>query len=249
MPVSFQEHIKEEGLGNRFLSHIREVDALIHVIRAFSNENISHVKGHTDPLRDILLIETELLLADIESLEKKGEKKYFYNLHFLTTKPCLYICNTDEVESDSFVSIMENIKKIYGHNAVLTVCASLEEQIAALNSEEDRQEFLSVLNIKEPGLNRLIKQSYRLLNLITFFTAGKKEVRAWTLSKGSAAPQAAGKIHSDFQRGFIRAEVYSFEDLKNHTSEKALKEAGKYQQEGKEYIIQDGDIIFFRFNV
>jgi len=284
---------KGEGLGNRFLSHIREVDALIHVIRAFNNENISHVKGHTDPLRDIQLIETELLLADMESLEKKREKlmklskgskskemetelsliekllhllmneekpakqyipekeekKYLHNLHLLTAKPCLYICNTDEVELENSVSVMENIRKIYGHNAVLPVCASLEEQITALNSEEDKQEFLSALNIKEPGLNRLIKQSYRLLNLITFFTAGKKEVRAWTVSKGSAAPEAAGKIHSDFQRGFIRAEVYSFEDLKNHTSEKAVKEAGKYRQEGKEYIIQDGDIIFFRFNI
>lgn len=283
---------KGEGLGNRFLSHIREVNALIHVVRVFENKDIAHTQGHIDPLRDIQLIETELLLADIESLEKKKEKLiklfksnknkelkteltlienlihlllneekpakeyspekeeeiYFQNLHLLTAKPCLYVCNTDEQKVNNTVSI-ENIKNKYGANAVLPISASLEAQITELDSEKEKQEFLTALNLTESGLNRLIKSSYYLLNLITFFTAGKKEVRAWTISKGTKAPEAAGKIHSDFQRGFICAEVYSFEDLKTAQSEKALKESGKYRQEGKEYIVKDGDVLLFRFNI
>ena len=284
---------KGEGLGNRFLSHIREVDALIHVVRAFESENIVHVQGHVDPLRDIQLIEIELLLADIESLEKKKEKliklvkgskdkelkielsltekllhlllkeetpaknykveeeekTHFQNMHLLTAKPCLYICNTDDTQSKNNNSVIENIKNKYSFKAVLPICVSLEAQIAKLNSDAEKQEFLSALNLEEPGLNRLIKHSYALLNLITFFTAGKKEVRAWTIPKGSRAPKAAGKIHSDFQKGFICAEVYSVEDIKTALSEKALKESGKYRQEGKEYLVQDGDVILFRFNV
>ena len=283
---------KGEGLGNRFLSHIREVDCLIHVVRAFESENISHVQSAVDPLRDIQLIETELLLADIDSLEKKKEKlikfsksskskelkielslieklihlllneekpakkynlqteekTYFKNMQLLTAKPCLYVCNTDETGLENN-KIVKSIENKYGRECVLPICASLEAEITELNSEEEKKEFLSTLNIKEIGLNRLIKYSYYLLNFITFFTAGKKEVRAWTVTKGSSAPQAAGKIHSDFQKGFICAEVYSFEDLKVAQSEKALKESGKYRQEGKEYLVQDGDIILFRFNV
>ena len=283
---------KGEGLGNRFLSHIREVQALIHVVRVFENKDISHTQGHIDPLRDIQLIETELLLADIESLEKKKEKLikifkstkdkelkteltlienlihlllneekpakeyspekeeeiYFQNLHLLTAKPCLYVCNTDEQKTENKTSI-ENIKNKYGADVVLPICASLEAQITELDSEKEKQEFLTALNLKESGLDRLIKSAYRLLSLIIFFTAGKKEVRAWTISKGAKAPEAAGKIHSDFQKGFICAEVYSFEDLKVAQSEKNLKESGKYRQEGKEYIVKDGDVVLFRFNI
>ena len=281
---------KGEGLGNRFLSHIREVQALIHVVRFFENKDITHTQGQINPIRDIQLIETELLLADIELLEKKKEKLiklfksnkslnteltlienliylllnkekpakeyslekeeeiYFQNLHLLTAKPCLYVCNTDEQKINNMVS-MENMKNKYGARAVLPISASLEAQITELDSEKEKKEFLNALNLKESGLNRLIKSSYQLLNLITFFTAGKKEVRAWTISKGAKAPEAAGKIHTDFQRGFICAEVYSFEDLRTAQSEKKLKESGKYRQEGKEYTVQDGDVIFFRFNV
>lgn len=282
---------KGEGLGNRFLSHIREVDCLIHVVRAFENENISHVQGHIDPLRDIQLIETELILADIESLEKKKEKltklskasnnkelkteltlteklihlllneekmakqykpeeeekTHFQNMHLLTSKPCLYVCNTDDTGLEDN-KIIKTIEDKYGHHFILPICVSLEAQIVDLDSEQEKKEFLSTLNLKETGLSRLIKFSYYLLNLITFFTTGKKEVRAWTVPKGSQAPEAAGKIHSDFQQGFICAEVYSFEDLKTAQSEKKLKETGKYRQEGKKYIVQDGDIMLFRFN-
>ncbi len=284
---------KGEGLGNRFLSHIREVDSLVHLVRVFDNENISHTQGTVDPLRDIQLIETELILADIESLEKKQEKltklskasknkelniklsltekllnlllkeekpakqykpekeeeEHFEHLQLLTAKPCLYICNTDEKSLEKGSSLIESVKNTYGADTVLPVCAVLEAQIAELSSAEEKQEFLSALNWEEQSLNKLIKYSYQLLNLITFFTAGKKEVRAWTIPKGSCAPIAGGKIHSDFQKGFIRAEVYSFKDIQHAQSEKTLKKLGKYRQEGKEYIVQDGDIILFRFNV
>ncbi len=316
---------KGEGLGNRFLSHIREVDALAHVVRAFDNENISHTQSNVDPLRDIQLIETELLLADIESLERKkeklvklskssinkglktelsltekllyllskeeklakqyipeeAEKKYFQNLHLLTSKPCLYICNMDETKWEQHhqetyeqkptdtpittknkpikntetksenlhIGVLEQIKNQYGSEKVFPICVSLEVQIAELDSENEKQEFLSALNLKEPGLHRMIRHSYYLLNLITFFTAGKQETRAWTVSKGSTAPKAAGIIHSDFQKGFICAEVYSFKDIQSAGSEKKLKTEGKYRQEGRKYIVQDGDVILFRFNV
>ena len=337
---------KGEGLGNRFLSHIREMDALAHVVRVFKDENISHTQGSIDPLRDIQLIETELLLADIESLEKKQEKlnklaksstekelkiefsltekllhlllkeekpakeytpekeevKFFQDLRLLTTKPCLYICNMDEkeweenqkidnqpsiknqtepkqqscfdrrgpllptknqietkkqtpnnfqkkeIEQETKINGIKEIIKTYGPEKVLPLCVSLEAQIAKLE-ESEKQEFLSVLNLKESGLQRMIKCSYYLLNLITFFTAGKKEIRAWTIPKGSRAPTAGGRIHSDFQKGFISAEVYSFKDIQSAGSEKALKESGKYRQEGKNYVVQDGDVILFRFNV
>ena len=284
---------KGEGLGNRFLSHIRAVDALLHVVRVFQNENITHVQGGIDPLRDIQLIETELLLADAESLEKKKEKllkllkgkqskelktefslveklielilkketpaveyqpnseeeDYFDKLQLLTAKPCLYVCNTDEESFKKDSKTVQVLQSKYKENKILQICADMESQIANLDSYEEKQEFLSALGWKETGLNRLIKKSYQLLGLITFFTAGPKEVRAWTISKNTTADKAAGKIHSDFQKGFIKAEVYSFEDLNKLGSEKAIKEAGKYRQEGRNYIVQDGDIIFFRFNV
>ena len=284
---------KGEGLGNRFLSHIREVDALLHVVRVFKNEDITHVQGNINPLRDIQLIETELLLADVEALEKKKEKllkllkgkqdkelkielslveklielllkkenpakdyqpnpdeqDFFDKLQLLTAKPCLYVCNTDEESFEKDSKVMQELKTTYKENKILQICADIESQIANLDSYEEKQDFLSALGWKDTGLNRLIKKSYQLLGLITFFTAGKKEVRAWTISKNTTADKAAGKIHSDFQKGFIKAEVYSFDDLQKLESEKAIKEAGKYRQEGRNYIVQDGDIIFFRFNV
>jgi len=280
---------KGEGLGNRFLSHIREVNTIIHVVRAFKNDDIVNTQGEVDPLRDIKLIDTELLLADIESLEKKQEKLiklmksskdrelkiemslieklldrllnkeqmarlytpekeeefFFKNLHLLSAKKCLYVCNTNEEDLKNN-PMVKSIEDTYGANTVLPICAALEEQMIDL-SENEKKEFLEALDWKEPGLNRLIKKSYTLLNFITFFTAGPKEVRAWDLIKNSKAPVAAGKIHSDFQKGFICAEVYSVTDI--HTTEKALKESGKYRQEGKDYIVQDGDVILFRFNV
>ena len=280
---------KGAGLGNRFLSHIREADALVHVIRVFEEENIVHTQGIPDPLRDIQLIETELILADVETLEKakekriklakaskekkqelflieqlidfllkeeklakeykvkKEEREFFKNLGLLTAKPCLYVCNTDETGQGK--EIIKKIEEKYGAKSVLTICALLEEQIAQLESAEEKKEFLMSLNQKESGLDRLTKSSYELLNLITFFTAGKKEARAWTVTKGSVAPTAGGKIHSDFEKGFICAEVYSFEDFKVAGSEKVLKESGGYRREGKDYIVKDGDVILFRFNV
>ena len=308
---------KGEGLGNRFLSHIREVDALIHVVRFFEDKSISHVQGGINPLRDIQLIDTELLMADIETLEKRKEKflklakgskdktikeeldlinkllhtlldeemparnyksskeehSYFYNLHLLTSKPILYVCNTDESsilkinswEKPSSKEQMENsvsnqkqksplhflqtIKQKHPSLSWLPICANMEAQISSLDSIEEKQSFLSALGWKEEGLSRLIKQSYQLLNLITFFTSGKKETRAWTIKKGTKAPEAGGKIHSDFEKGFIRAEVYSFADMKKFKSETNLKANGRYRQEGRNYIVQDGDVMLFRFNV
>ena len=284
---------KGEGLGNKFLSHIREATALLHVVRDFKDKNITHVQGRTNPLEDISLIETELMLADLERLEKKKEKilqlmksgnnkklnieknlvgklilfltkkerpvkdcpiekeekNLLKNFQLLTAKPYLYVLNTDEegLIKDSPVEL--SLKKTKGSGAVLKINAGLESQIAGLDSQAEKEEFLQTLGLAEPGLNRLIKKSYQLLNFITFFTAGHKEVRAWTIKKGLKAPEAAGKIHSDFEKGFIKAEVYSFEDLKKWGSEKAVKEQGLYRQEGKDYLVQDGDIIFFKFNI
>ena len=284
---------KGEGLGNRFLSHIREVDALLHVVRVFKNEDITHVQGNINPLRDIELIETELLLADVETLEKKKEKllkalkgkqdkelkiefslveklielllkkekpakdyqpnpdeqDLFDKLQLLTAKPYLYVCNTDEESFEKDSKMIQELKTTYKEDRILQICADMEAQITNLDSYEEKQDFLSALGWQDTGLNRLIKKSYQLLGLITFFTAGKKEVRAWTISKNTTADKAAGKIHSDFQKGFIKAEVYSFDDLQKLGSEKAIKEAGKYRQEGRNYIVQDGDIVFFKFNV
>ncbi len=284
---------KGEGLGNRFLSYIREVHSLIHVVRVFEDPQVLHVQGEISPLQDIQLIEMELLFSDIEFLEKKKEKLlkllkgskdknlriefqlieklldflskkeklareyeaeeeekiHLDKFHLLTNKPILYVLNTDEISVNQNTMITESVIKKYGSHFVLKICASLEKQIANLDSDEEKKSFLSALKWKEPGLHRLIKKSYQLLNYITFFTAGKKEVKAWTIQKGSSAPQAGGKIHSDFERGFIKAEVYHFSDMKKYQSEKMVKEAGKYRQEGNQYLVQDGDIILFRFNV
>lgn len=286
---------KGEGLGNQFLANIRETDAIIHVVRCFEDENVVHVDGNIDPLRDIETINTELLLADLDSLEKRltkvtkmakgskdattladlsltqklvdtlgdgkparsveveeAEEPIYNQMHLLTSKPVLYLCNVSEDEFTGEKS--EHVKKVEAladseNNQCLSICSALEAEIAVLDSEEEKKEFLESMGLEESGLTRLIHKSYALLGLITYFTAGEKEVRAWTVRDGSKAPQAAGVIHTDFERGFIRAETYHCEDLFELKSESAVKEAGKYRSEGKEYVVKDGDIMLFRFNV
>lgn len=283
-----------EGLGNKFLSHIREVDAIAHVVRCFEDENITHVSGKVDPVSDIETINLELVLADLETLEKRlekskknlksGEKKHkleyellekiktvlengqpvrsisldeeeeklVRDLHFLTKKPVLYVANVSENEVSDYE---ENpyVKQVQeyatGEGAeVIVISAKVESEIAELDGE-DRKLFLEELGLEESGLNRLIRAAYKLLGLITYFTAGEPEVRAWTVKKDTKAPQAAGVIHTDFERGFIRAEVVSFGDLIETGSMLQVKEKGLLRLEGKDYIVQDGDIMHFRFNV
>lgn len=279
-----------EGLGNKFLSHIREVDAIAHVVRCFEDPDIVHVYGRVDPKEDIEIIDTELVLADLETVAKglgkeerlaktgakelvkrvdllkkikaqlekgKGarhlllteeEKLILKELNLLTAKPILYVANVAEgVETNPLVEKVQTIAE-QEKSEVVVLCSKLEAELSQLGAGE-REEFLKELGLKEPGLNRLIRVGYQLLNLITFFTAGPKETRAWTITKGTKAPQAAGKIHSDFEKGFIRAEVMAYEDLVKYRSEAAVKSAGKYRSEGKEYIFQDGDVVLFRFNV
>ena len=285
---------KGEGLGNQFLGHIRETDAIAHVVRCFNDSNIVHVEGSVDPIRDIETIDTELVLCDLEAVLKKltnsqkqaragdkkaaalvgvlerikpmldqgktvracglspEEKEIVYEMHFLTIKPVMYIANVDEASiSDPFAN--EYVKKVAEHakreNApVVPICGKIESEIAEL-AEEDKKSFLSDLGMEEPGLNRVIRDGYDLLVLHTYFTAGEQEVRAWTIHKGWKAPQAAGVIHTDFERGFIRAEVFHYEDLMKHHSEAKIRDAGLLRLEGKEYVVQDGDIMHFRFNV
>ena len=282
------------GLGNRFLSHIRETKALLHVVRGFDDSQVTHVYGNTDPLRDIEIINTEILLADLAVAEKRYERTsklskiqadktlkaeaqvlnrvvkvlssgkslrsqdwsneeldFIKPLNFISLKPVLYICNEKENQEESLKperSFVEKIKKHCGPNEdVLSVSCVLEGQISSLDIKE-RNEFMSVLGLKEPALHRVIQKAYKQLNLITFFTAGPQEVRAWTVPKDSMAPQAAGVIHSDFEKGFIKAEVYSCESLFEFSSEKELKAAGLIRFEGKDYVVKDGDVIYFRFN-
>lgn len=285
---------KGEGLGNKFLSHIREVDAVIHVVRCFDNDDIMHVSGSVDPKRDIETINLELILSDLEILDRridrtakaaKGDKSLLTELEFLkrlktelengvsaravesdddekailadigllSAKPVIYACNMSE---DDFASNIENnerykavceIAKAEGAE-VLPICAELEAEISSL-SKEEKEMFLSDAGIESGGLDMLIQRSYSLLGLISYLTAGEPEVRAWTIKKGTKAPQAAGKIHSDFERGFIRAEVISFGELMACGSMQAAKEKGKIRSEGKDYVMQDGDIVLFRFNV
>lgn len=285
---------KGEGLGNKFLSHIREVDAVIHVVRCFDNDDIMHVSGSVDPKRDIETINLELILSDLEVLDRridrtakaaKGDKSLLTELEFLkrlktelengvsaraveadddekailadigllSAKPVIYACNMSE---DDFASNIENnerykavceIAKAEGAE-VLPICAELEAEISSL-SKEEKEMFLSDAGIESGGLDMLIQRSYNLLGLISYLTAGEPEVRAWTIKKGTKAPQAAGKIHSDFERGFIRAEVISFDELMACGSMQAAKEKGKIRSEGKDYVMQDGDIVLFRFNV
>ena len=285
---------KGDGLGNQFLSHIREVDAVIHVVRSFKEDNVTHVEGSLNPDRDVKIIETELLIRDINTVKKriiklkktvgngaKKEKeelkvlniiypkmnngelvhdiqldsiqiKLINSLFLLTNKPTLYVANVDE---DEIAKEKRNpmLQKLFDlaekrGNMVIRLCGRLEAQILNLQNEE-KSFFLKEYNLHEPGVDKLIHASYKLLNLETFFTKTNKEVRAWTINSGMSAPKAACSIHSDMERGFIKAEVYTFNELMQHKSELALRDAGKIRQEGKNYIVQDGDIIFFKFNV
>ena len=285
---------KGEGLGNKFLSHIRDVDAIIHVVRMFEDANISHVSENINPIRDIETIETELLLKDIETIESRisklikliksndkelkkeleilehilpkmnqgllvkninleqSQKNYIDHLYLLTVKPILYVANVDENQIIDNMKL-ENIKELSAFveknkNILISICGNLESEIATLPSEE-KKSFLLEYNLQKSGLDKLIYAGYNLLELETFFTVGADEVRAWTINKGTLAPQAAGKIHTDIERGFIKAEVYSYSDILSAGSENTLREMGKIRQEGKNYIVNDGDIIFFKFNV
>ncbi len=284
---------KGEGLGNQFLGNIRETDAIIHVLRCFENENIIHVDGNVNPLRDKDVIDTELQLKDIDSIEKKlmktsraaktGDKEALKtelvlnkfkahlenglnartllssedelamveDLCLLTLKPVMYVCNVDEASVINGNEHVEKVKNaVKDENAqVIVISAAIEADIAQLESYEDRIAFLNDLGLEESGVAKLISAAYSLLNLITYFTAGVQEVRAWTIHKGDKAPQAAGVIHTDFERGFIKAEVIHLEDYLNYGSESACREAGKLSMEGKEYVVVDGDVMHFKFNV
>jgi GTP-binding protein YchF len=281
-----------EGLGNKFLANIRETHAIAHVVRCFDDDDITHVSGGIDPLRDVGVINTELLLADLESVQKQldkaekqaktgkkedvarrdlfrrlrehindgapartfttaneGEDAELRQLFLLTAKPVMYVTNVDEagLAGNDYINKVSMLAAEEGAQVVI-VCAALEAEIAQLD-EDDKQVFLADLNLAEPGLNRVIRAGYELLGLQTFFTAGPKEVRAWTVRAGATAPNAAGEIHTDFERGFIRAEVIAFEDYMNGNGEQGAKEAGKLRLEGKEYRMHEGDVIHFRFNV
>ena len=285
---------KGEGLGNQFLSHIRNVDAIIQVVRCFEDDNITHVEGSIDPLRDIEVIETELLIRDIDSVEKRMQKSskkaksgdkeataemvilekilplmndgmlarnielekehrdLIKPLSLLTMKPVLYVTNVDEQEIASedrstFAQQVFDMAEAQNNKAI-RLCGYIEMEISTMDAE-DREMFLAEYNLHEAGLNKLIRSAYELLGLETYFTAGEKEVRAWTIKNGFSAPEAAGVIHSDFQRGFIKADIYHYDELIQYGSEAKLKEAGKIRQEGKSYTVIDGDIIFFKFNV
>ncbi|MBV53306.1 MAG: redox-regulated ATPase YchF [Coxiellaceae bacterium] len=280
-----------EGLGNQFLAHIRETQAIAHVVRCFENEDITHVSGGIDPISDIDVIMTELILSDLELIEKQclkiakdmkrgdkaantlspllqrikthlesgqpvrtlsieeDEQPLLTHLTLITAKPMLYIANVDENGFDNNPHL-DQVKALADKEGsqVVPVCAAIESEIAELEPEMQR-EFLDSMNLTEPGLNRVIQAGYQLLNLETYFTAGPKETRAWTIPKDATAPKAASVIHTDFERGFIRAEVISFNDYITHKGESGAKEAGKWRQEGKSYVVQDGDVILFRFNV
>ncbi|HUJ15277.1 MAG TPA: redox-regulated ATPase YchF [Thermoanaerobaculia bacterium] len=270
---------KGEGLGNQFLANIRETDAILHVVRCFEDPNVMHVEHTIDPARDIEIIETELLLADLETLTKRidrvgkmarvGNKEAqeeleqlnrareaadkgtplravgFNDPNMLTTKPVLYVANVAEKDLGTET---DAVKAVRAKGETIVICGELEAQIAQLPPEE-RHEFLESMGLKESGLDALVREAYKLLDLEVFFTAGPKEARAWTIHQGSTAPQAAGKIHSDFERGFIRAETIAYDDYVRYNGEQGARAAGKMRSEGKEYVVQDGDVILFRFNV
>ncbi|KGN87242.1 redox-regulated ATPase YchF [Porphyromonas gulae] len=286
---------KGEGLGNKFLANIRETDAILHVLRCFDDDNITHVDGSVDPVRDKEIIDTELQLKDLETIESriqkvqkqaqtggdkqaklayqvlskfkealdegrnarsvnfdtKDEQQIARELFLLTAKPVMYVCNVDEASALSGNKYVEAVREaVKDEDAeILVVAAKIESEIAELETYEERQMFLEEIGLKESGVSRLIKAAYHLLNLQTYFTAGSDEVRAWTFLRGSKAPQCAGIIHTDFEKGFIRAEVIKYNDFVSLGSEQAVKEAGKMSVEGKEYVVQDGDIMHFRFNV
>lgn len=282
-----------EGLGNKFLGHIRNVDAILHVVRCFEEENVVHVEGRVDPLDDIQVIDTELVLADLESVERQipklekkvrgGDKAAAEQLELLkeayvllddgrpvragewsdeqvkglkmsgliTYKPVLYVCNVDEegaAEGNHFSARVAELAAGENSECIL-ISAQFEAEVSELESEEERHEMLADLGVEETGLDRLARAAYTLLGMQTYFTAGQKEIRAWTFPKGATAPQAAGVIHSDFERGFIRAQIYTLSDLEEHKSEAGLRSAGRMRAEGKEYVMRDGDICHFLFNV
>jgi ribosome-binding ATPase len=283
---------KGEGLGNQFLANIRETDAILHVVRCFEDPNVVHVEGSVDPERDIEVIETELLLADLDALSKRndrigrlarvGQKEYIAQaealtkaiaavekgtplravdftdaeraalaeLNLITMKPVLFVANVAESDLGSEPPHLQKVRRVAAEKKgeVVVISGEIEAQISQLPQDE-RGEFLKDMGLEEPGLNALIREAYKLLNLETFFTAGPKEARAWTIHRGSKAPQAAGEIHSDFERGFIRAETIGFEDYIQYSGEQGAKAAGKMRSEGKDYEVQDGDVILFRFNV
>ena len=284
---------KGEGLGNQFLANIRETDAIIHVLRCFDDGNIIHVDGSVNPIRDKEIIDIELQLKDLETIEKRlaglarvlksgdkdilkenelatkikealeksisvraiefdeKEQAIVAKFQLITSKPVLYLCNVDEASVKSGNAYVDQVKEaVKDENAqVLVIGAKIESDITELETYEERKMFLDELGLEEPGVNRLIISAYALLNLQTYFTVGEKEVRAWTITKGMTAPQAAGVIHTDFEKGFIRAEVMKYDDFTTLGSESAVKDAGKFKVEGKEYVVEDGDIMHFRFNV
>ncbi len=286
---------KGEGLGNQFLGNIRTTDAIIHVVRCFDNDNVVHVDGSVDPVRDKEVIDTELQLKDLDTVEKRlakiakvaktggdpqakkeavllerlketleqgksarvveaqndDEKALLKEYQLLTSKPILYVCNVDEASVVEGNTHTENFKKAVAEEKaeVMIISAAIEADITQLDSYEDRMEFLQDLGLNESGVSKLIKSAYKLLDLITYFTAGEKEVRAWTITEGTKAPQAAGVIHTDFENGFIRAEVIHYADYVEYGNEAACRDAGKLNVEGKDYVVQDGDVMHFRFNV
>lgn len=286
---------KGEGLGNKFLANIRETDAILHVLRCFDDDNITHVDGNVDPVRDMEIINYELQLKDLETVdsrlaktlkaaqtggdkvaklqaevlkaykealeqgkparsvqfESKDEQRFAHDLFLLTNKPVLYVCNVDDASAVEGNKYVEQVKEaLKGDSSqIMIVAAATESDIAELETAEERAEFLEEIGLKESGVSRLIRVAYALLDLQTYFTAGPDEVRAWTFLRGTKAPQAAGIIHTDFEKGFIRAEVIKYDDFVNLGSENAVKEAGKMSVEGKEYVVNDGDIMHFRFNV
>ncbi len=285
---------KGEGLGNKFLGNIRECNALLHVLRCFDDPNVIHVDGNVNPVRDKEIIDTELQLKDLESVEAKMKKfeklaktgtdkeavrtfttltkiknvlesgqsargaaleenelPYIADLHLLTIKPVMYVCNVDEASAKSGNKYVDVVKEaVKNENAeILIITAQMESEIASLETYDEKQMFLAEMGLDEPGVNKLIKSAYKLLDLQTYFTAGVKEVRAWTINRGFKAPQAAGVIHTDFEKGFIKAEVMSYNDFTTLGSEAACREVGKLRIEGKEYIVNDGDVMHFRFNV
>ena len=283
---------KGEGLGNKFLGHIRETNTIIQVVRCFENENISHIDDTTDAIRDIEIVETELMLADLESLQNRIESltkkvrgndkiaiqeldlvervlkglekgmlarnivipsddmRLFKMLNLLTSKPVLYVCNVDENDASTGNDHTESVLKYARDNSAdaIIISARFEAEISEIKNFDERREFFESLNLKEGGLERLINTGYKLLGLITYFTSGPKETRAWTINSGDKAPKAAGKIHTDFETGFICAETISYSDFIDFAGESKCKEAGKIRQEGREYIVNDGDVILFRFN-
>jgi GTP-binding protein YchF len=285
---------KGEGLGNKFLSHIREVDAILYVLRCFEDGDVTHVEGGIDPMRDADIVETELVLSDLESLEKRlpalqkkskgsadkealaqidmmervlkvvseghparmtvlngaDDKKTLASLQLLTSKPVLYVCNVDEGSAATGNELSAKVEAMAAKKKApcVIVSAKIEAEIALLSTQEEKQEFLSALGLKETGLSRIIHAGYSLLDLVTYFTIGPKEARAWTIHMGTMGPGAAGVIHTDFEKGFIRAETISYADYIACNGEQGAKEAGKFRLEGKEYVVQDGDVLHFRFN-